>query len=64
MALTISALAGRSDLLRFGEIPYAPGEPMLIVADNAKLRSTGWAPRYSLEEGLRCTLAWWRDAPR
>lgn len=64
IALTIAALAGRPDLLRFGEIPYGPGEPMLIVADNAKLRSTGWAPRYSLEEGLRRTLAWWRGAPR
>jgi nucleoside-diphosphate-sugar epimerase len=60
IAQTIATLAGRPDLLRFGELPYGPGEPMLIQADNATLRSTGWAPRYSLEDGLRHTLAWWR----
>jgi nucleoside-diphosphate-sugar epimerase len=64
IALTIASLAGRPELLRFGVIPHAPGEPMLILADNARLRSTGWARRYSLEQGLRQTLDWWRDSPR
>lgn len=59
---TLGRLAGRPELVELGAVPYYPGEPMLIVADNGKLRSTGWAPRYGLEEGLRHTLEWWREA--
>jgi nucleoside-diphosphate-sugar epimerase len=58
---TLGRLAGRPELVELGAVPYYPGEPMLIVADNAKLRSTGWVPRYGLEEGLRHTLEWWRE---
>jgi nucleoside-diphosphate-sugar epimerase len=64
IASTIGALAGRPDLLQFGALPYGAGEPMLIVADNARLRSTGWAPRYTLEQGLRQTFEWWRGRER
>ena len=51
---------GRPELIQWGAYPPKPGEPKLIQCDNAKLRSTGWAPRYSLEEGLRHTFDWWR----
>jgi nucleoside-diphosphate-sugar epimerase len=54
----IGALGGRPDLIQLGAVPYYAGEPMLIVADNAKLRSTGWAPRYTLDQGLRHTFEW------
>jgi nucleoside-diphosphate-sugar epimerase len=60
IATTIGALIGRSDLLRFGAVPYWDGEPMLIVAKNDKLRSTGWKPRKTLRAGLEETIAWWR----
>jgi nucleoside-diphosphate-sugar epimerase len=33
---------------------------MLIRADNSKLRSTGWTPKYTLDSGLRQTFEWWR----
>lgn len=56
----IGSLIGRPDLLKFGELPYWEGEPMLIEADNSKLRSTGWNPQISLDEGLRRTVSWWR----
>jgi nucleoside-diphosphate-sugar epimerase len=59
----LAAFAGRPDLLQFGAVPYYDGEPMLIEAENAKLRSTGWAPRYGLEAGLRRTFDWWRSGP-
>ncbi len=59
---TIGRIGGRPDLIRLGAVPYHPGEPMLIQADNAKLRSTGWAPRYGLEDGLRQTFSWWQSA--
>jgi UDP-glucuronate decarboxylase len=51
---------GRPELLRFGAVPYYEGEPMLIVADNAKLKSTGWTRRWGLKEGLRHAVGWWR----
>lgn len=57
---TIGEAVGRPELLRFGAVPYYEGEPMLIVADNAKLRSTGWSPRIGLPEGVARTVEWWR----
>jgi nucleoside-diphosphate-sugar epimerase/2-polyprenyl-3-methyl-5-hydroxy-6-metoxy-1,4-benzoquinol methylase len=55
-------LAGRPDLVRIGAIPYSPNEPMFICADTRKLvAATGWAPRWSLEDGLAQTLNWWRS---
>ena len=54
-------LSGRPDLIRLGAVPYYEGEPMLIVADNEKLRSTGWKPTYGLASGLEATWAWWAD---
>lgn len=60
----IGALGGRPDLIRLGAVPYYAGEPMLIQADNAKLRSTGWSPRYSLDRGLAQTFEWWRERGR
>jgi nucleoside-diphosphate-sugar epimerase len=59
IVMKIGALAGRTDLIRLGAVPYYPGEPELIVADNAKLRSTGWTPRYDIDRGLRHTFDWW-----
>lgn len=56
----ITALGGRPDLIQWGAYPAKPGEPKLIQCDNARLRSTGWSPRYSLAAGLRHTFAWWQ----
>jgi nucleoside-diphosphate-sugar epimerase len=56
----IGELGGRPDLVRLGAVSYYPGEPMLIVADNARLRSTGWTPAYDLERGLRHAFEWWK----
>ncbi|HLY08065.1 MAG TPA: NAD(P)-dependent oxidoreductase [Planctomycetota bacterium] len=56
----IAGLGGRPDLIQWGAYPQREGEPMLIRADNTRLRSTGWAPRYDLAGGLRQTFDWWR----
>jgi nucleoside-diphosphate-sugar epimerase len=59
---TLERLAGRQDVLRFGEAPERD-EPASIVADARRLREElGWRPAYDLREGLERTLAWWRDA--
>ncbi len=56
----ITDLGGRPDLIQWGAYPQKPTDPMLIRADNATLRSTGWSPRYDLDQGLRQTFDWWR----
>jgi nucleoside-diphosphate-sugar epimerase len=49
---TIADLIGRPDLVQFGALPCRAWEPPMICGDNARLRSLGWQPCYSLEEGL------------
>ncbi|MDA7964138.1 NAD(P)-dependent oxidoreductase [Ruegeria sp.] len=46
-------LLGRSDLIDLGARPRPPQDPPVICADTGKLRSIGWAPRFSLQDGLR-----------
>ena len=60
--LTLEELAGRENVVRFGEAPERD-EPASIVADASRLRDeTSWRPSYELREGLERTLTWWRDA--
>lgn len=61
LATTLGRLCGRESLVRIGARPYAPGEPMYICAEVARLRSTGWRPAYNLEAGLADSVRWWRD---
>jgi nucleoside-diphosphate-sugar epimerase len=52
---------GRPDLIRLGARASAVEEPPLVVADVARLRDeVGWVPRYSLDQGVSATTAWWR----
>jgi nucleoside-diphosphate-sugar epimerase len=60
IAETIGTLVGRPELIALGAQPYAADDPMFVVANNAKLKTTGWRPRISLETGLRQTVEWWR----
>lgn len=61
IAERIGAILGRPDLLDVGALPYAPSDPMFVCADNRRLREhTGWAPQYSLDQGLAQTIEWWR----
>lgn len=41
-----------------------PNEISRQVGDSSKARKElGWAPEVSLEEGLKLTIAWWKDHP-
>jgi nucleoside-diphosphate-sugar epimerase len=52
---------GRPDLLRIGARPAPPQEPALLVPNIHRLREqVRWRPRYTLNEGLADTIAWWR----
>jgi nucleoside-diphosphate-sugar epimerase len=53
---------GRPDLLRIGARPAPPREPALLVPEIHRLRDqVRWRPRYTLNEGLADTIAWWRN---
>jgi nucleoside-diphosphate-sugar epimerase len=48
--------------LGFGERAYGPGQIMHLQADISKLqRTTGWAPKIKIKEGLRRTVSWFRE---
>ena len=45
-------------LLRWGEIPYRPGEPMHAVGEGSRFeQATGWRPCVNLTDGIARTLA-------
>jgi UDP-glucose 4-epimerase len=52
MAERAAKRLGCAALLRFGALPRRPGEPEELVADVARLRGTGWAPRRTLEQAV------------
>jgi nucleoside-diphosphate-sugar epimerase len=64
IALKIGGLLNRVDLIKLGALPYSANEPMHLLADNTKLRSTGWNSRTSLNDGLRETVEWWKSQQR
>lgn len=56
LVTTLGRLCGASDRVRLGALPYRAGDPMFVCANSAKLRTTGWRPRFDLESGLRDTM--------
>jgi len=56
---------GRPDLVRYGALKTAEDDPPLLLANTEKLfQQVGWQPRYSLEEGMQETVAWWKEQLR
>jgi nucleoside-diphosphate-sugar epimerase len=57
----IARQIGRPDLLRLGARPAPLQEPSLLVPAIHRLRDeAGWRPRFTLNEALSDTIAWWR----
>jgi nucleoside-diphosphate-sugar epimerase len=53
---------GRPELIQLGAIPARANDAPLVVADVSRLtEELGWSPRYSLDEGLADTIAWWSE---
>ena len=62
LASTLLRLMGDPVTVDFGALPDRPTEIWRMRADNAKARELlGWTPQVSLEDGLRRTIAWYRD---
>lgn len=58
----LARAAGAEDRLDVGGRSARRGEPPELVADAERLRrEVGFRPIYALEEGLRHTVAWWRQ---
>jgi nucleoside-diphosphate-sugar epimerase len=53
---TVHRVTGSQSALRFGAMPYRDNEIMFSQADLAGLRSLGWEPTVSLEQGIRDIL--------
>jgi nucleoside-diphosphate-sugar epimerase len=48
--------------LGLGEVPFRSDQVMHLEADIGRLRAaTGWSPETDLNEGLRRTIAWFRE---
>jgi len=62
IVIKLKELTGNTQTyLNFGAIPYRKNEIMLSKADVSKLeKEFNWQPKYSLEEGLKKTVEWYR----
>jgi nucleoside-diphosphate-sugar epimerase len=62
VARKAAALIGAEHLLRIGARPQRLGDSGVLYPDTKLLLGElGWRPRYTLEDGLRQTIDWWKD---
>lgn len=61
IAQTIGGLLGKPDLLDFAARSLSASDPPRVVADNRRLRETGWQARFDLVTGLEQTINWWKN---
>jgi dTDP-L-rhamnose 4-epimerase len=57
VAKMLGELTGKSDLVKVEQAPGTPQNPRFLTADVARLSSIGFAPKYSLREGLSTLLS-------
>lgn len=61
LAKMIIKLAGREGKLKPVHVEGRPGEVERLIADTSEAKKMGWAPRYTLEEGLKEYVEWYRN---
>ncbi|MFQ5599026.1 MAG: NAD-dependent epimerase/dehydratase family protein [Candidatus Krumholzibacteriia bacterium] len=65
VAALVLELMGNPVQLQLGKLSYRPGETWEFYCSNEKARDLlGWEPRTPLEDGLRRTIAWYREKHR
>ncbi|WP_168232834.1 NAD-dependent epimerase/dehydratase family protein [Pseudomonas veronii] len=52
----VHSLTASDTALEFGAVPYRLNEAMLFQADIGRLRSLGWEPATSLQQGIQITI--------
>ena len=58
----IAELTQTKSSIEIGALPYRPTEIWRMYADSTRARNElGWTPRLNLEEGLKQSIAWYRD---
>jgi nucleoside-diphosphate-sugar epimerase len=61
----IAELIGFKGEIRWGSAPQRPVESKVIIGSYEKAKQMlGWEPKYGLEEGLKETIAFWRNKLR
>jgi nucleoside-diphosphate-sugar epimerase len=62
LVLTIAELTGTKSSPEIGALPYRPTEIWRMFADSTRAHELfGWKPAVNLREGLRRTVAWFRE---
>lgn len=64
-AMIIAGMTGFKGAIRWGTNPPRPLDAKILIGSNAKAKKLlGWVPKYSLREGLRKTIEYWRGKER
>jgi dTDP-glucose 4,6-dehydratase len=63
VAVTILALLGKPESL-IAFVEDRPGHDWRYALDSSDTRALGWQPTVSFEEGIRKTIAWYKDTHR
>jgi len=53
LMITLKSLTKSSTILNFGAIPYRENELMHSETNNQPLKSLGWKPKFTIEQGLK-----------
>lgn len=60
IVLEIANILEKSDLLEFNPSLNKENDPPIITGSNKLLKSIGWKQEYSLSQGIKETIEWWR----
>ncbi|MDY6826333.1 MAG: NAD(P)-dependent oxidoreductase [Bacillota bacterium] len=61
LIMLVGELVEKEGKIRLGAIAAAEDDPSLLLANTERLnREVGWMPRYSLQEGMKETVKWWK----
>jgi nucleoside-diphosphate-sugar epimerase len=61
---TIADSVGRRELLNFDVVSPDPKEPLKLLPALDRLHATGFAPDWSLRDGIASVVEWWRSRAR
>jgi len=56
--------SGRNIPIEIDKNKFRPSDVPYFVGDNMKLKSLGWAPKYTIDNSLSELLEWWRNEIR